>query len=49
MRERYERALRWRAANESERTRDEFWIKIDAVINEAKSLKFYEKRDNENI
>ena len=36
MRERYERALRWRAADELEESREKNRTKIDASINEAK-------------
>ena len=36
MREWYERSLRWRAADELEEARADFWTNIKASINEAK-------------
>ena len=47
MRERYEGALRWRADDKLEETKEEFWTKIGAAINEAKSSELDANRDSE--
>ena len=49
MREWYNRALRWRAAEELEKARAKFWTNIDADINGAKSCELDAKRDSEEI
>ena len=47
MRERHKSALRQREANKLEKARADFWAKIDADINEAKSCKSEAKKDTE--
>ena len=37
IREQYERALRWRAAEKLEQSRAKLWTKINTIVNEAKS------------
>ena len=49
IRERYKRALRQRAAEESEKARAKFWTKIDAAINEANSCESGANKDAEEI
>ena len=36
-RDRYKRAIRWRAPGELEESRAGFWTNIDVIINEGKS------------
>ena len=44
-RERYERALRWRAAEKLEKSRAKIWTNIAAIINKAKICESNAKRD----
>ena len=46
-RERYYRSLRWREVDKLEEARVNFWTKIDAAINEAKSCESVANRDAE--
>ena len=45
--ERYYRSLRWREVDKLEEARVNFWTKIDAAINEAKSCESVANRDAE--
>ena len=47
-RERYKRALRWRAANELEEVRENFWTNANATTNEAKICKSDENRNTKD-